>query len=108
MTAGSAHGVRWTYQQGCKCVPCRAAEARYRSELRKRHAKGLPILGSILPAADAARMVRSIQIEGYRRRQLAEQAGLHRNTLPGLKPSQLVQLRTILRVKRAYRIMIGD
>lgn len=97
------HGERATYKTGCKCTPCRAAEARYRSDLR--HAKH-QALGALVRAEDAARMVKSLLAERYQRQQIAQVAGLHRHRLK-LKPSQRVRLSTVLRVRLAYRKLMG-
>ncbi len=103
-----AHGHRADYQAGCRCLPCRASEACYRADLRQQHREHRQPLGAIVTAQDAAQLVRSLLLERYTKQALAAHAGVERHTLIQLKPSQRVRLSTVLRVRRAYRILMGQ
>lgn len=53
LAAGKPHGVRLKYIAGCRCLPCRAAHARY---MRERAALRRAGQSNVLVSADAARM----------------------------------------------------
>ena len=71
-----SHGTRGAYQRGCRCRPCRAAEARYRSTLRATHRKGLTPLGSLVSAKAARKKVNALLIERFTRAEIARRLGL--------------------------------
>lgn len=100
------HGQRSTYQAGCACTPCRAAEAAYRAALRRRQGRGLPPLGSLVPASDTWQRIRAFQREGLSKAALAHALGLKSREL-SLHPVR-VRLRTALKVRRLYRQMLSD
>lgn len=106
MVKAPEHATRYTYQKGCRCLPCRASNANYQARLRQIHREERRPLGAYQTAQDAARLVRSLLLERYTKRALATKAGLERHTLK-LKPSQRVRLSTVLRVRHAYRMLIG-
>jgi len=101
------HGVRRTYQAGCRCKACAAAEAGYRAELRRLARTGRPPLGALVRAGDAARIVRALLVERFTRRRVADEAGLERHTVR-LSPSSRVRLSTILRLRRTARRLLGE
>lgn len=101
------HGTRATYQTGCHCVPCRAAEATYRSQVRRLHARDRVPMGAYVPASEAARAIARLLIERYSKRQVARLAGLERRTLV-LSTDQRVRLRTLLKVRRVTRMLLED
>lgn len=101
------HGTRSRYQAGCRCVPCRAAEAIYRAKLRKRKVKGLPPVGRVVSAIEARRRVRQLLREGYTRARLAEMAGRKGGHLPPVLSNMRIdpkragiRLRTHLLIRR--------
>lgn len=101
------HGTRQAYQGGCKCRDCRCANAAYISHLRILKAKGQQPLGILVPAKDAARAVRYLLIEGFSQRRVAKEAGLvKRDVLQNFTAEQLIRLRTQLKLRRAYRMLI--
>lgn len=102
------HGTRSRYQAGCRCIPCRAANAIYVAHLRSLKAKGLPALGTLVNAKEAGAHVRAILVERYSRRQLLAQTGLERHTLPRLNATTRCRLKTVLRLRRAYRYLVAD
>lgn len=96
------HGTRTCYQAGCKCTPCRAAEAAYRASLRTRHAKGLPILGALVSPVEARRRIRQLKGEGYPETRIASMAGWRdgRSRHVQLKDVPRIRLFTLLRIRR--------
>lgn len=106
MDQAQRHGTRSTYQQGCHCMPCRAAEANYRAALRRLRAKGIQPLGATISAVEAWRRIRQIQTEHVAKAEIARRAGLPSPRLR-LHPTRIT-VRTLLRIRRAYRLFILD
>lgn len=52
------HGDRRTYRQGCRCVSCRAANAKAEADRVAKHRKGLVLLGARVPAAETWDLIR--------------------------------------------------
>lgn len=96
------HGERRTYKLGCHCLPCRAAEAAYRSHLRQLQAKGTVPLHTIISAVDAWRLIKAMRIEHFKDAEIARELGHQHGTLQ-LRASS-IRLRTFLRLKRVYRL----
>jgi len=68
-----AHGRRRTYQRGCRCTPCRAANAAYVQAGRLGTRKPRPPLVS---AKDAKAHLKHLQAQGVGHRQAARLCGL--------------------------------
>lgn len=102
---GHPCGTRAAYQAGCTCLPCRAAEATYRSQLRRRHALGKLPLGALVDATVTWRFVLALQREGVRKSDLAKRLGLVWPVLH-LHPRR-VRRRTALKIRRIYRQVMG-
>lgn len=105
------HGTRATYQSGCACTPCRAAEATYRTQLRQRKAKGLPLLGMLVRAVEARRRIRQLKLEGYPTTRIAAMAGWadHRSRHIQFDEQARIRLSTLLRIRRvaAFAMLEG-
>ena len=101
------HGTRPTYQAGCRCEPCKQAEAVYRARLRACHRAGRLPLGHYLPATEAACLVQAFLRERFMKGQLAPRLGLERHTLC-LAARQMIRLKTLLKLRRGYRILLTD
>lgn len=94
------HGTRTTYQrQHCRCTPCKAAEAAYRSNLRLRKAKGQPILGALVSAVEARRRVRQLKLEEYPIARVERMGGWSPRTLQ-LDRQEQIRLSTLVRIRR--------
>lgn len=103
------HGTRSRYQAGCRCLPCRAAEAGYRARLRSRQVRGLPTLGMLISPKQAARRIRQLKGEGYTAARIAQLAGWkdrHVRLDRGLR----IRLATHVRIRRVavYAMLEGD
>jgi hypothetical protein len=92
-------GSRSRYQAGCRCLPCRAANACYMAQLRGRQARGLPTLGQLISPTDAARRVRQLKREGYTETRIAQMAGWRDRHLQFIGRTR-IRLRTYLRIRR--------
>lgn len=106
------HGTRASYQrQRCRCVPCRASEATYRADLRRRHARGLPILGAVVSAVETRRQLRLLVTE-YDTEGDTTQAKTEIARRLGIKDGRLrygakrIRVRTMLNVYRLYQMDI--
>lgn len=100
------HGTRRQYQSGCRCLPCRAAEATYRAELRRKQVKGLPILGAYISASEAWARIRVLKQEHFANRQIT---GRRDHNRPKLTPEGRVRLVTLIRLRAlCQRYLIDD
>lgn len=97
------HARRATYQAGCRCLPCCAANARYQSEYRRRLRSGTPLLGASVSGDGTAKRLRALFGEGYTQRQLAQLLGLSRMTLIRHTVSTGAERRTVAKVARFWR-----
>jgi hypothetical protein len=106
------HGTRATYRTGCRCTPCRAANATYWRAWHVAHQTGRPRLGARVSAVEAQRLIRLLLIEWRAQHRaksaLSEALGLQRN-LPRLREQDRITLRTELRIRQFYRSrMLAD
>ena len=100
------HGQRQTYQHGCSCPSCRAANARYVAHLRGQHARGECPLGAHVSAVDTWRLIHRMKIEHYTQAMIAKALGLKQGRLTF--HTTAVTLRTQLKVRRLYRLRMLD
>lgn len=99
------HGTRARYQRHhCRCLPCRAAEAAYRSGLRRRHLLGLPILGQLVDAEPSRRMLRVIRGEYFGKQQTIRAFGYAQ---PYLQWGRRIRRSTAARVDAFYQHALG-
>jgi hypothetical protein len=108
----TTHGTRATYRTGCRCTPCRAANAGYWRTWRTASQTGRPRLGARVSAVEAQRLIRLLLIEWRALRRaksaLSEALGLQHN-LPRLTEQDQITLRTELRIRQFYRSrMLAD
>lgn len=97
------HGTRSTYQRlGCRCVPCKAANAHYVAAWTRDHAAGTVRLGSIISPAEALKRIRQMKAEKISGRAINRQNGLKDHALV-LHPSGIT-VRKLLRIRRIYRL----
>lgn len=109
MPAGSPDatcGTRVAYRRGCRCMPCRAAEAAYRRDLRLLHARGIHSWGMRLDAAEARQMLRAFRTEGQSRRETARRLG-YLNPGPYRLYTQIT-VRRFLKLRRLYRLTMAE
>jgi hypothetical protein len=69
------HGRRRTYQQGCPCPACVAANTAYSRAYRAALRAGRPPLGAHAPTREAVTVVTALLAEGYRRWEIARGLG---------------------------------
>lgn len=100
------HGSRTTYQvDGCRCQPCRQANARYLHDLRKRKLRGKIILGAIISAAESRRLLNQLHREQVQRGDVAHALGLK---VPQVKVYQHITVRKALKIKRLHRMWMSE
>lgn len=100
------HGTRPDYQKGCRCTPCRAAEAAYRHQLRAKHLKGLPVLGQLVSASEAWARIRILKQEGFVPAQITGWRDPRHLPLRSFTPGQRVRLSTLLRLRRLCQLYL--
>lgn len=96
------HGLRRTYQHGCRCDACTAANRAYSTRYRQAHRVGRPPLGTHVPGTEAARVIAALLEEGYLKAEIATWLG-HRCRV--LHFSDGVTLRTTLKLRRLQRLI---
>jgi hypothetical protein len=97
------HGTRASYRRGCRCTPCRAANATYwRTWWAAVTAGGVP-LGARVPAAEAHRVLALLRRDWPSARTLAAALGKQYDDLARLARQRTITLRTELRIRHLYR-----
>jgi hypothetical protein len=96
------HGIRQTYRAGCRCCPCRAANAAYELDRARDHATGRLRLGSVINPAEAVKRIRQMKAEKISGRAVNRLSGLKDHPLV-LHPSGIT-VRKLLRIRRLYRL----
>lgn len=113
------HGARKAYQAGCRCLPCRSANAAYSACRRAKLREGRPILGSKQDGLETARQLRCLIGEGYSSGVLMALIGLrpwtfyahtrteaikvYQSGRVDYKPPPRVTLRVAFKVQRFWR-----
>jgi hypothetical protein len=102
VTPDRHHGERRAYQLGCRCSPCRSANAAYQATFRQARCAGRPLLGAHVPAARTHKLMLVLRIEQLTNGDVARLLGWHGN-YGRIYHAATVSLRTHLRVQRLYR-----
>lgn len=105
------HGTRSCYQRGCRCLPCKAAEAAYRSQLRRQQTRARRPLGALIPASEAWARIRVLTQEGFSQRRMSRELGSAHGHAPvrAFTPATRIRLLTLLRLRAACaRYLIPD
>lgn len=97
------HAKRATYQAGCRCLPCRTANADYQARYRRRLAEGKPMLGSVISGHSTAQRVRSLLGEGYGGRSLARLLGLSHMSVWRHQTSCRATIRVAVKIGRFWQ-----
>lgn len=107
MTDPGPHGRRRTYQCGCACPACTAANRQYSARYRAAQRAGRPVLGARAPAREALRVVARLLDEGYRRADIARGLGHQPNRpwpeLAIARQGAAVTWRTVYRLRAFLR-----
>lgn len=98
------HGVRRSYQHGCRCADCRAANAAYFVRYRAAYRSGRVPLGARVHKREAERLVAALLVERFRKKDLAFALGKKR---PGLQlgHTATVTIRTVLALRWLHRYL---
>lgn len=86
-----AHGNRNRYLGGCRCADCRAANAAYQRESRRRRAAGQ--WNGYVPADRAREHLRQLQAQGVGRRAVAAASDVSKTTIMALREGRQRHLR---------------
>lgn len=105
------HGTRACYQNhGCRCTPCKAANADYEAQRVKDKAAGQQRLDAICTpqaAARAVQQVKSMRAEKITGRAINRLDGLKDHALV-VQPSGKMRWRKVLRIQRRYRLQMQE
>lgn len=103
------HGIRRTYQCGCRCPACTAVNRQYSAQYRAARRADCPPLGARVAGTEAARIVVALLEEGYLKREIATWLGhrwpaLHwrimRSRVAGFETmTTRVTVRTVLKLR---------
>jgi hypothetical protein len=95
------HGSRGAYQAGCRCCPCRAANARYEQQRARERAK---CMAGVVDATPARRHLRRLQRRGIGKRQVARLTGLSLATVRAIRSGRArwVRPETVLSVLQVH------
>jgi len=100
------HGTRACYQKGCRQLTCRAAEARYRANLRATHRTGKLPLGARVPAKEAWILIRRLKLEHFKKQDIAARLGLRSRKLR--LHYEAVTVRNLLKLRRLAREVLWE
>lgn len=95
------HGHRTTYQDGCRCVPCKAANAQYQRALYALRQQGKAPMGSFVDAGTVRKLVKGMLIEGFTFAEIARRLGVKCERFRVC--TDKVTVRKFLQVRRLYR-----
>jgi alpha-galactosidase len=102
------HGTRATYRTaGCRCTPCRAANAAYWRAWWTATQTGQRPLGARIPAAEAHRVLKLLRLEWPTLGALARALGKHHD-LARLRQARTITVRTELRLRQLYRTRVHE
>lgn len=96
------HGTRLKYLGGCRCLPCRAANARYESH--RIHARRNGDWNGIVSAGRARRHLLALSRAGVGRRTVAEISGVPQSTVHQIRTGR----RCHIRARTQRRIFLVD
>lgn len=105
-TPGRRHGDRRGYWNGCRCTPCRAANAAYQATYQHRRRHGFPILGALVNAVETWRQLRLLTKEYDTEAALAERLGIRSGRLRYGR--RTIRLSTARRIRQQYQRDILD
>ena len=97
----SEHGTRSRYVGGCRCIECRAANARYAAELERRRAReafGAPT--RMVDAAPVRERLLCLYAQGYSEREVSELSGVSRTVLRSITHAHQRTRRPVRRCQR--------
>ncbi len=100
------HGERRHYQAGCRCLPCRAANAQYLAHWRRLRVEGRAPLGRLVPATRVHTWMKVLRLEHFRRADVMRAIGHHPANYAHLRQRAYVTLRTAVRLARVYRTRV--
>ncbi len=100
------HGTRQAYRSGCRCCPCRAANAQAQAQRRADRRAGRVTRGLLVNAAWARKRLRQLAIEEVPATRIAQQLGLKNRSLR-LHPSYITVWK-LAKIKRVYDAYMAE
>lgn len=101
------HGTRRGYRAGCRCLPCRSANAVYEARRAAARLAGHPFLGSRVSAARTHILLKVIRTEGISNRRLGRELFGSYRAYKRVHAEAQCELRTALKVQRFYRLVVA-
>jgi len=100
-----AHGTRANYQHGCRCTPCKAANAQYQLTYRGLCARNIPRPCAVVSSRPARRLLTGFRREWLSQYRLAHELGKASHSLR-IQPKGITRtkLAAIERLARFYEI----
>lgn len=86
-----SHGTRAEYRQGCRCLPCRRANALYAAQRYASRRRGAH--GALVDARDARRHLRKLGKRGIGKRQASRLSGLSLWVIAAVRSGRLIAIR---------------
>src|SRR4051812_7466936 len=99
------HGTRVAYQTGCRCLPCRLANAEYMASYRQRLRAGAVLLGAKVASAAARRLLDQLRREGIPKAHIAQALGLRS---PVVRVHAQITVRKFMKIKRVHRSYLSE
>lgn len=100
------HATRAAYRGGCRCCPCRAANALAQAKRRADRRLGRVTLGQRISPALTKRRLRQLEADGITEREMARRLGL-KSTRLRLHPDAIT-VRKHLRIAREHRVLTAE
>lgn len=88
-------------------MSCKAANATYWASWRRTKNAGKLPLGALVPASEAHQLIKVLRAEWLKRCALAQALGRHHD-LAKLTHQHMIRLRTLLKVRRLYRLRMRE
>ena len=108
LAEAKAHGTRVKYLGGCRCLPCRAANAGY--ECRRLQARRSGDWNGLIPAGRARQHLLALSSAGVGRRTVADIAGVPQSLLHRIRSGRRRRIRalTARRILLVSRTAMND
>lgn len=100
------HGTRQTYRSGCRCCPCRAANAQAQAQRRADRRTGTVTRRLLVDVALVRKRLRQLAIEDVPMAHIAQRLGL-KNRSPRLHHHHITVVK-LSRIKRVYDAYMAE
>jgi transcriptional regulator with XRE-family HTH domain len=97
LAASKPHGTRIKYMGGCRCLPCRAANAQYAAQRSRAVQAGLS--GKLVPSAEARNHLKELTRLGVGLRSVSAATDVSRSILREIRKGRRTQIRASTEAK---------